>query len=196
MQQLLRIGPRESKPYIFPPSRWSGRLSGCFGHQSPLWRTFGFPDLSVSRRNGYPPAGTPAGCQFWHIPMRRQKRGQVSTSRREKSNPGFPWSGSVSYRQCDLVSPRPKHPLWSLMATPSELSNSVPKCLLPINFARYHEELLPTHVEFAFKSKDSWARQNTVFWQISFLNKGLKRSLSIWTGKPCPCAGKMSKENY
>lgn len=54
------------------------------------------------------------------------------------------------------------------------------------------------HTEFAFGLNNPWVRHNTVFWQTSFffLNKGLKRSLSIWTGKPYLCASKMSKENY
>lgn len=80
MQQLLRIGPRGSKPDTSPPSRWSGHPSGRFGHQSPLQRTFGFPDLSVSKRNGRSPPGhrlaARSGTFLWGGRVRSSLKGE------------------------------------------------------------------------------------------------------------------------
>lgn len=167
IQQFLCIGWKESKPYTSPSRGWSGRFSGCFGHWSPLWRTSGFPDLSTSRRKGCPlQLGHPSSGTFlWG------GRSKVRSLRAEDKNQTLGSLGLGQWPKRNMTLSLPSSNISTEASQQLHLNwlKMSQNAFSPsINFVRYHEELLPTHVEFAFKSKDSWARQNTAFWQSSF----------------------------
>lgn len=113
-----------------------------------------------------------SGTVLW-----RQKPGQIFKNRREKSNPGFhglgPWTkGNVTLSLPSLISEasRQLHLNW-VKASQGAVFQFI--------FASY-EEFLPVHVEFAFKAKDPWTKQNAVFLADLFLKETLEKELINW----------------
>lgn len=166
---------------------------GVREHQSPVWRRFGFPDPCAGRRKGCPPAGTPAGCSG-STPLRGgRSEARSLTGEEEMISLGEqPNSETLLLPTSNIFSQ-------ALQQLHVNWVKSFPKCfvfLISINFVRYHEELFPTYGICLRIEQSLGEAQHCFLANLFFLNKGLKRSLSIWTGKPYLCASKMSKENY
>lgn len=141
---------------------------GVFGHWSPLWRTSGLPDHSISRKKGCPlQLGHPSSGMFL-----LGGRSEARSLREEGNNQTLGSQGLGHWPKGSMILS------FSSSNTPTEASQQLHLNWLRMSQRAFFSHLvLPDimknsflHVEFASKSKDSWARQNTAFWQSSFLN--------------------------
>lgn len=136
-----------------------------------------------------------AGCQFWHIPMGRQKQGQTFKSRRDQT------LGSHSLGTCPKGNATLSLPSSNFF---TEASQQLHLNWVKMSQSAFFQVIFPDTMKDSFlhtwnspsNQKIPGQGKTLFFGKPLFKIKGLKRSLSIWTGKPCPCASKMSKENY